>query len=82
MRCNFLLILLFGILPFKLLAQSNRINTHNTIGWYNYFGTFRLSNPISVHTEFQWRRNNLITDWQQSLLRVGINYQVNPTVLF
>lgn len=82
MRCSIIVIGLFGVLPCQLRAQSNRITTHNTIGWYNYFGTFRLSNPVSIHTEFQWRRNKLITDWQQSLLRVGVNYQANPNILF
>lgn len=81
MRFNLILIGLFVILPFPLLAQTSRISTHNTIGWYNYFGTFRLSNPVSLHTEFQWRRNKIITEWQQSLLRVGVNYQASPNVL-
>lgn len=76
------LLLLSAILSGQVTAQTNRINTKNTIGWYNYFGTIRLSNPVSLHTEYQWRRSNLITDWQQSLLRVGINYQVSPTMLF
>jgi Protein of unknown function (DUF2490) len=62
-------------------AQNNRLSTHNTIGWYNYFGTFKLSEKVGVHTEYQWRRNNVITDGQQSLLRVGINYNINPRVL-
>lgn len=76
------LLLLLGILTGQLSAQSNRIATYNTIGWYNYFGTIRLSNPVSLHTEYQWRRSNLITDWQQSLLRVGVNYQATPNILF
>jgi len=62
-------------------GQNNRYATHNTIGWYNYFGTFQLSDKVSLHTEYQWRRTNLVTSWQQSLLRVGINYQLRPTVL-
>lgn len=61
-------------------GQNNRFNTNNSIGWYNYFGTFNLSNKFGIHTEYQWRRNNFITDWQQSLLRIGINYQINPKV--
>ena len=66
----------------KLLGQNNRLNTSNTIGWYNYFGTFKLSNKLGLHTEYQWRRTDVITSWQQSLLRVGLNYQLNPRVLF
>ncbi|MBM3446026.1 MAG: DUF2490 domain-containing protein [Bacteroidetes bacterium] len=63
-------------------GQNNRINTQENIGWYNYFGNFRLTEKFGLHTEYQWRRDNYITDWQQSLLRVGVNYQLNPRVLF
>ena len=59
-------------------SQNTRISNHNTIGWYNYFGTFKLNSKWGIHSEYQWRRNNLISDWQQSLLRVGVNYQLNP----
>ncbi len=63
------------------IAQNNRINHSNTIGWYNNFATFKLNKKFGLHTEYQWRRNNLITDWQQSLLRVGLNYSLTPKVL-
>ena len=78
--------ILFTIMSVCLInnsyAQNNRLNTNNSIGWYNYFGTFKVSKKFGIHTEYQWRRNDLITTWQQSLLRVGINYQLNPKVLF
>lgn len=70
------------ILSISLFGQNNRINTSNTIGWYNYFGTFKLNKKFSIHTEYQWRRTKLVSDWQQSLLRTGINYQLNAGVLF
>ena len=63
-------------------GQNNRLNTNNNIGWFNYFGTFKISKKLGIHTEYQWRRDNIITDWQQSLLRVGVNYNLNPRVLF
>ena len=66
----------------EVLGQNTRLNTSNTIGWYNYFGTFKLSSKLGLHTEYQWRRTDLITSWQQGLLRVGLNYQLNPRVLF
>lgn len=74
---------LFFILYFSssVLAQNNRLNTHETIGWYNYFGTFKLAEKFSLHTEYQWRRDDVITSWQQSLLRVGVNYRVKPGLL-
>lgn len=61
-------------------SQNTRISNHNTIGWYNYFGTFKLNSKWGIHTEYQWRRVNTITDWQQSLLRLGVNYQLEPKV--
>lgn len=61
-------------------AQNSRLNTKNSIGWYNYFGTFKVSNKIGIHTEYQFRRNEIISEWQQSLLRLGLNYQINPKV--
>lgn len=62
-------------------AQNNRLQTKENIGWYNYFGTIKLSKKIGIHTEYQWRRDNIITDWQQSLLRVGLNYQASKGIL-
>lgn len=75
--CFFILI----ITPRDANAQNNRMTHANTIGWYNYFGTMRLNKKWGLHTEYQFRRNHLITDWQQSLLRVGVNYQASPNLL-
>lgn len=61
-------------------SAQNRISDHNNIGWYAYNGTFKLDSRFSIHTEYQWRRNDYITTWQQSLLRLGLNYQVNPNL--
>ena len=61
-------------------AQNTRINDHNTIGWYNLFANAKLSEPISLHGEYQWRRSDLIKNWQQSLLRVAAGYQVTANV--
>lgn len=74
-------ILFISILIFTILsycgAQNIRANDHNTIGWFNYFGTIKLNTKLSLHTEYQWRRDAIVTNWQQSLLRTGINYQIN-----
>jgi hypothetical protein len=63
-------------------GQNNRLNTNNSIGWYSYVGTFKVAEKFGIHTEYVWRRDKIITDWQQSLLRVGVNYNLNPRVLF
>lgn len=63
-------------------GQNNRLNTNNNIGWYSYVGTFKVAEKFGIHAEYVWRRDKIITDWQQSLLRVGVNYNLNPRVLF
>lgn len=78
-KCIFFLFIILISLKFK---GQNRISNHNQIGWYAYNGTFKLDEKFSVHTEYQWRRNDYIETWQQGLLRVGLNFQLNPTVQF
>lgn len=72
------------LFTFTLLVhgQNNRINTYGSIGWFNGFATVQLNPKFSLHGEYQWRRADVIANWQQSLLRVGLNYHLNPRVLF
>jgi len=65
-----------------LYAQNTRLNNYNSIGWYNYFGTYKLAEKFGIHTEYQFRRNEFITECQQRLLRVGVNYQLNQKIQF
>lgn len=46
-----------------------------------YFGNHRLTNKWSLHTEYQWRRNEWIQNWQQSLARIGIDYRINDQAI-
>lgn len=61
-------------------SQNNRLSEHNTIGWFTATITPAISKKVSLHTEYQWRRDNVVKDWQQSLLRVGVNYKVHSQV--
>lgn len=63
-------------------AQNNRIRTDETIGWLNGFATINLNPKIGLHTEYQFRRHEFIRNWQQSLLRVGVNFKPGERVLF
>ncbi len=63
-----------------LFSQNTRISNYNNIGWYGYFGNFKLDKKWSIHTEYQWRRDDYISYWQQSLMRLGLNYQIHPKV--
>lgn len=51
------LFLLFIAISQLTLAQSTRITDNNSIAWFVYNGTFKLNPKISLHTEFQWRRD-------------------------
>lgn len=76
------IVLLFSLLcSFSINAQNTRIVDKNEIGWYAFFGTFKVAEKYSIHSEYQWRRENYISDKLQNLLRVGINYQANPKLL-
>ena len=79
---NIFIVVVLLIFNQSTFGQNNRLNTNETIGWYNYFGTFKLTDKVGIHTEYQWRRDELITKPMQSLLRVGVNYQLNPRILF
>ncbi len=74
----FLTMCFMSILETK--AQT-RQSTYNNIGWYCYFGDHKISKKWGIHTEYQWRRTDFITSWQQSLARVGVNYNIHPKVM-
>jgi hypothetical protein len=49
--------------------------------WLNYVGDHPLGNsPWGLHLEVQNRRADLGDEWQQLLIRPGINYQISPTI--
>lgn len=75
MRFKILLLLLCG---FGFANAQNRISDKNNIGWFAYTGTFTLTKKLGLHTEYQWRRDDYVKNWQQGLLRVGLNYNFLP----
>jgi hypothetical protein len=78
---KFLYITLFSLFIYTCTgAQNTRINDRNPIGWWAHLGNWKLNNKWSIHTEYQWRREGYVSTWQQSLLRLGVNYQLSPKV--
>lgn len=65
----------------NIKAQNTRITDNNNIAWFTYTGTFKLDDKFSIHTEYQLRRDEFISHWQQSLIRTGLNYNLNPKVV-
>lgn len=80
-RIGVLFTVFFGMVCFTSLAQNNRMNTFEKIGWYNVFTTLNLPKNLGVHAEYQWRRADFGENWQQGLLRSGINFNINPRIL-
>lgn len=61
-------------------AQNDRVSDYNNTNWFQLFGTFNLDKNWSLHGEYQWRRTDGLKNWQQSLLRIGVNRKLNDNV--
>lgn len=73
-------LIFIALLPTVGLGQQSRLIDRNTIGWYIYNGDHKLSKRWELHTEYQWRRVELIRSWQQSLARLGLTYKLTDQV--
>ena len=64
------LLFLLLFLPFSLLAQQGEIGN-----WIMYFGTNKISEKFSIHSEIQYRNHTFVpNNIEQLLLRTGLNY--------
>jgi hypothetical protein len=69
--------LLSAVLVRRGYGQNTRLRDENTIVWLTNITTLNLSERWSGHFEYQFRRDEFLRNWQQSLLRTGVNYRVN-----
>lgn len=74
----FRILFLVWIFPFPVCAQEG-----DKIGnWLMYFGTNRISDKFSIHTEAQFRNHTgLPIHLEQLLLRAGLNYHFAPNAM-
>jgi Protein of unknown function (DUF2490) len=64
------------------IAAQERVTDHNFHGWFTYFGDHPIAeSKWGVHLEGQYRRHDVITKWQQLLIRPGVNYQASNAVM-
>lgn len=70
------IIMLFSI--GTVVAQSVRNSEKNDIGWYVLTGSVKLNKNWSVVSEYQFRRTHWGEQWQQSLLRTGLQFHFSP----
>ncbi len=58
---------------------AQKVNQLNS--WWTYAGNHQVSQKISLHTLYSFRRHDFVSDWQQSLLRLGINYHYSDKLI-
>jgi hypothetical protein len=68
------------VISVAALAQNDRRNDYNNINWLQTVNTIAVSKKWSVHLEYQARRTKGWKNWQQSLLRTGINYKMHEHI--
>lgn len=74
-----IILLLFTICTIGT-SFSQKIISNQNHGWATYLGNHKITTKWGIHTEYQWRREDGFTNWQQSLMRLGVDYYVNPTL--
>lgn len=71
------LFLLFGFLT----VNGQQPGEDELGAWYMYFGTNKVSKRFSVHTEAQFRLYETTSNFNQLLLRTGLNYHISPEAI-
>lgn len=52
-----------------------------TGSWFMYFGTNKVSERLSIHSEAQFRFYETTNNFNQMLLRTGLNYHIDPNAI-
>ncbi len=67
------------MLTIGICAQETGEDTFGA--WYMYFGTNKISDKLSIHTEAQFRYYETTGNFNQLLLRTGLNYHINENAI-
>ena len=62
-------------------AQSEVTGEDDFGSWFMYFGTNKIADKWSIHTEAQFRYYEMASNFNQLLLRTGVNYHINPNAI-
>ncbi|MBO0329471.1 DUF2490 domain-containing protein [[Muricauda] lutisoli] len=71
------LFVLFGLLT----VNAQQPGEDEMGAWFMYFGMNKVSERLSVHTEAQFRFYETTRNFNQMLLRTGLNYHINPNAI-
>lgn len=72
-------IILISILTAQGVAQENGEDKWGS--WHMYFGTNKVSDKLSIHSEVQVRYYEQLKNFNQLLLRTGLNYHINESAI-
>lgn len=76
----------FRLILFLIISVGNTFSqkeiVNHTNAWIMYTGNHKVSEKWGLHTEYQWRRSDFFQDWQQSLLRLGVDYYTKQNTQF
>lgn len=74
------ILLCLSFICFKTQAQ---ISAENKLGtWYMYNGSHKLSKNYTLTTSAHFRYFEFITEYQQEIYRLGLNYKINKSINF
>ncbi|MBT8261180.1 MAG: DUF2490 domain-containing protein [Bacteroidia bacterium] len=70
------------VLGFQNYTASAQETGEDDFGfWAMYFGTNRVSEKLSIHTEAQFRFYEVASNFNQMLLRTGLNYHISDKAM-
>lgn len=67
------------LMALSIRAQENGEEEFGA--WYMYFGTNKIAERFSIHTEAQLRFYETTSNYNQLLLRTGLNYHINKNAI-
>ncbi len=74
--------ILFRFLLFYTVSNfAQEIGDDQLGSWFMYFGTNKVSEKLSIHTEAQFRYFGTAQNFNQLLLRTGVNYHINSDAI-
>ena len=63
------------------ISKAQETGEDNLGVWYMYFGTNKVSERFSIHSEAQFRYYEATSNFNQLLLRLGLNYHISPEAI-
>ncbi|MEM9824450.1 MAG: DUF2490 domain-containing protein [Bacteroidota bacterium] len=55
--------------------QANHLHS-----WWIYDGHFRIQDKVAVNAMYAWSRSDFVKSWQQSLSRIGVNFDLKKNL--